>query len=158
MVKEKNKKTKGESLEEIKNLLLRTQANFENYRKQTEKRIDEIHEFAASNILLNLLPIIDNFELALKNANSDPENFKQGVELIYAQLNTLLENNDVKPIKTKDKMFDPYFHEALMKVHSDKPENTILEEFQRGFMLHNRVIRHAKVKISAGKKESDDNK
>ena len=145
---------KKESGEEMKELLLRTQANFENYRKQTEKRITEIRDMAAKNVILQLLPTLDNFNLALKNTeHTNHKDFIKGIELIYAQLNSILENNNVETIKTKNQKFDPYLHEALMKVDSDKPEDVIIEEFQKGFTLNGEVIRHAKVKISSGKKK-----
>lgn len=139
-------------LQELTNLLKLTQANFENYRKQTEKRVDEIKQYASQDILIQLLPILDNFKLALETIekSSTQHDLLKGIELIYAQLNELLENNNIKIIQTENQKFDPYQHEALMKVPSDKPEGTILEEFQRGYTLNNKVIRHTRVKISAG--------
>ncbi|MBU0459871.1 MAG: nucleotide exchange factor GrpE [Nanoarchaeota archaeon] len=163
MTKEKKQKTtekipKEKDQLELKELLQRTQANFENYRKQQEKRITEIREMAAKDVILQILPIIDNFELALKNAetNTNPKDFLTGVELIYSQLHSLLENNNIKTIETKNKQFDPFYHEALLKVDSELPENTIVEELQKGFILHDKVIRHTKVKISAGKKKTEE--
>ncbi|PIN76568.1 nucleotide exchange factor GrpE [Candidatus Woesearchaeota archaeon CG10_big_fil_rev_8_21_14_0_10_36_11] len=138
---------------EMRELLQRTQAQFENYRKQTEKRVIEMEQMASKQIIEQFLPIIDNLELALKNKCDAKDEFVQGIELIYAQLKTLLADNGIETIKTTNELFDPYFHEALMKVESETPENTIVEEFQKGFMLHGHVIRHAKVTISAGKKE-----
>ena len=152
--KEQNQEPKKEEID-YKELLQRTQANFENYRKQQEKRIEEIRNFSAKDMVLQILPIIDNFELALKNTNCEKNEFIQGVELIYSQLYEILERNDVKLIVTKHKAFDPYYHEALMKIDSALPENTILEELQKGFTLHDKVIRHSKVKISSGKKSVD---
>lgn len=134
-------------------LLQRTQANFENYRKQAEKRLVDMKQMAARDLILQLLPILDHFDLALKNTQNIDKTFLQGMELIYAELNALLENNGIKPIQTQGQTFDPYRHEALMKVTSDLPENTIIEEIQRGYTLYDVVIRHAKVKISAGKEE-----
>ena len=138
---------------ELKDLLLRTQANFENYRKQTEKRIEDISQMASRSILLEIIPVIDNFNLALQSAdtNSNHEDFLKGVELIYSQLFEVLDNNGVSTIETKNQIFNPHFHEALMKADSDEPENTIVEEFSKGFMLNGKVIRHAKVKVSSGK-------
>lgn len=153
MEEAKEETIKSDPLQEMTELLKRTQANFENYKKQTEKRMEEMSLLAARDIILEILPIIDNFELALKSA---PENinsdFVHGMELIYSQLFSVLENQSVIIMETQGKKFDPYFHEALMKVESEKPENTILEEFQKGFLLNGQVIRHAKVKISAGMK------
>ena len=141
----------SDPLQEMTDLLKRTQANFENYRKQMEKRMEELREMAAKDIILEIIPILDHFELALKNT-ANHHYFVQGIELIYAQLTSLLEKNDVTIMETNGKRFDPHAHEALLKVESAEPENTILEEFQKGFLLHGRVIRHAKVKLSAGKK------
>jgi molecular chaperone GrpE len=142
-------------LAEMKDLLLRTQANFENFRKQTERRIEEIKEMAARDTILQLLPILDDLELAFKNLDPKLENetFVQGIKLIYSQFSQILEKNEVKSIPTQKQKFDPYLHEALMKIESDAPENTILEEFQKGYTLRGRMLRHAKVKISAGKKK-----
>ena len=144
-------------LSEVTELLQRTQANFENYRKQTEKRIEEIREMAAKDVILEILPIVDNFELALKNICGEDENseFIKGIQLIYSQFIGVLADNQVQPFETAGEIFDPYMHEALMKVNSDQPENIIIEEFQKGFTLHGKVIRHAKVKISAGKKQEE---
>lgn len=139
------------SAEELKELLQRTQANFENYRKQMEKRFQEIRNMAARKIILQILPVIDNFELALKQEQKGEE-FVKGMELIYSQLNDILEHNQIKIIETKQQRFDPYLHEALLKVDSEQPEDQILEEFQRGFTLQGEVIRHAKVKVSSGKR------
>lgn len=135
-------------LQELTELLQRVQANFENYRKQSEKRFEEYQLFANKDLLLQLLEIIDNFELALKNSKTcSKEDFIKGMELVYSQLNGILESNGVKAIKAEK--FDPYLHEALMKEKSDKPENTVLEEFQKGYTLHGKVIRHAKIKLSS---------
>ncbi len=151
----KEKQEKKNELQEMKDLLQRKQAELENYRKQVDKRFIEMKELANKNLIFKLLPVIDNFELALKSAdtNSNPKDFLKGVELIYAQLFGFLENNHIQPMVTEKKEFDPYLHEALMKVDSNLPENTIVEELQKGFMLHDKVLRHAKVKISSGKEE-----
>lgn len=152
----KNNGKEVDKLQQMTELVQRTQASFENYRKQTEKRVSEMQQFASKEIIIQLLPIIDNFSLALKNTENTDSNFVQGVELIYSQLNKLLEDNGIKTIETENKMFDPYVHEALMKVESDLPENTVIEELQKGFMLNDQVIRNAKVKISAGKSKSKE--
>ena len=147
-----------QAVEGLKDLLLRTQANFENYRKQTQKRMEELQQMAARDVLVQLLPVIDNLELALKNAHSAHlEDFVKGVTLISGQFTKLLDELGVHRIPVDGK-FDPFLHEAIMKAPSDKPENTILEEFQRGFTLHGKVIRHAKVKVSAGTETKPDHK
>jgi molecular chaperone GrpE (heat shock protein) len=146
----KKEESKQKLLVDMKNLLQRTQANFENYRKQTEKRIEDIRTMASRDIILQILPVVDNFELAMKSAdtNTNQDDLLSGVELIYSQLFSVLENNGVSVIKKKE--FDPFYHEALMKMDSKLPENTIVEELQKGFILHDKVIRHTKVKISSG--------
>lgn len=147
--------TPEQKIQELTELLQRTQANFENYRKQTEKRVEELQQIAGKNVLFQLLPLVDNLELAFKNIH-EPETsseFLDGIKLIYGQLMTILENNGVQVIVTEQKQYDPHRHEALMKVESELPTGTILEEFQKGFTLRGQVLRHAKVKISAGKTE-----
>ena len=139
-----------DTLKEMTDLLQRTQSSFENYRKQTEKRVEEIKDMSSKNVIVQILPILDNFELALKNTSGEKKDFVNGVELIYTQLRSLLETNNIETIETKGKMFDPYFHEALMKIASDLPEDSIVEELQKGFILQGKVIRHARVKISTG--------
>ncbi len=142
--------TPEQKLQELTELLKRTQANFENYRKQTEKRIEEFQQFATKELLLRILPIVDNFELALKTGCGSVEDLRKGIELIYSQLFSLLEESGLQPIQCEGK-FDPYQHEALMKVDSEQPEGTIIEELQKGFTLNGKIVRHAKVKISSGK-------
>lgn len=154
--KANKKKDMQKRVEELTEILQRTQASLENYRKQTEKRIQEIHDLANKELVIQLLTILDNFELALNNTMNSPKEFVKGIKLIYSQLFTILENNGLKQIKTKNQIFDPHAHEALMKVDSNKPENMVLEELQKGYTLNDKVIRHAKVKVSSGKKRSDD--
>jgi molecular chaperone GrpE len=151
------KKDMQKRVEELTEILQRTQASLENYRKQTEKRIQEIHDLANKELIIQLLTILDNFELALNNTMNSSKEFVKGVKLIYSQLFTILENNGLKQIKTKNQIFNPRAHEALMKVDSNKPENMVLEELQKGYTLNDKVIRHAKVKISAGKNKTKEN-
>jgi molecular chaperone GrpE len=143
-------------LVEMKDLLQRTQAQFENFRKQTEKRNEDFHKMAARNIITKLLPIVDNFDLALKNTTNHEE-FVQGVELIHTQLMSMLKNNNVEPIDALHKLFNPQMHEALMKTESNEQENIIIEEFAKGYTMHDVIIRHAKVKVSAGPKKEEKN-
>ena len=107
---EKEQPVQQDLLAEMKDLLQRTQANFENYRKQTEKRVEDIRLMASKDIILQLLPVIDNFELALKSADTNPnkDDLLSGIELIYSQLFSILEDRGVSIIKKKD--FDPFFH------------------------------------------------
>ncbi len=127
--------------------LQRLQAEFDNYRKRVEKEKCEFLAYANRELILSLLPLLDNFELALKNSKHT-EDFVKGVELIYSQFFSLLENFGLKNIESEGQHFDPNLHEALLTEKSDKPENTILEELQKGYMLNDKVLRTAKVKIA----------
>ncbi|MEK6809320.1 MAG: nucleotide exchange factor GrpE [Nanoarchaeota archaeon] len=151
---------KEPSVEELTDLLKRTQANFENYRKQTQTYIEDTKKMAARDIVLQVLPILDNFELALKSVSPDQADteFVRGVTLIHSQILQLLQHNNVVPLETAGKDFDPYCHEALMKVPSGLPANKIIEEFQKGFTMHGKVLRHAKVKVSSGQNTNSTQK
>ena len=138
---------KTNKIEELTDTLKRLQAEFENYKKWNAKEKTEFVKYAHADIVEKILPVLDSFEIALKNTG-DKEKFVDGVKIIYAQLHSILEAEGLKPIKAAGEKFDPYRHEVLMKEESEKPEETILEEFQKGYMLNNRVIRHSKVKIS----------
>lgn len=137
-------KTKEQELTE---LLQRVQADFENYKKRVEREKQEFCRYASHDMIMQLLPIIDSFELAFQNSEKHEE-FKKGVELVYAQLLQMLEKQGLKKIDSLGKKFDPNVHEALMQGDSDKEPGTIIEEFQKGFMLNDNVIRPAKVKVS----------
>ncbi len=157
--KETKKKTKPTEVAELKELLQRTQASFENYRKQAEKRIEDIKSVAAKDVLVQLLPVVDNFELALQNVGkSSTEDLVKGIQLIHSQLHTILEGVGVVQIKTDGTQFNPHQHEALMKEASDKAENVIIETFQQGYMLGEMVLRPARVKVSAGTNDNSEDK
>lgn len=137
--------------DELKEMLQRNLAEFQNYQKRTQQDKENLTKTATQHLIKELLPILDNFELALQNKSSHEELVK-GVEMIYTQLLETLENQGLQKINTQGK-FDPNQHEALMAEESDKEENTITYELQKGYTLNNKVIRHAKVKISKGDKK-----
>ncbi|MBW2981817.1 nucleotide exchange factor GrpE [Candidatus Woesearchaeota archaeon] len=143
---------KKEKTEELTILLKKVQADFENYKKRVEKEKSEFTQFASQELIKKLLPLLDSFQLALSH-DGNHEEFKKGVELIYSQLWQTLESEGLKQIDALDKPFDPFFHEALMQEESEKPENTVIEELQKGFMLKDNVVRPTKVKIAKKKKE-----
>ncbi|MBW2993352.1 nucleotide exchange factor GrpE [Candidatus Woesearchaeota archaeon] len=132
--KKEQKKT-----DELTNLLKRVQADFENYKKRTEREKYEFLKYANADFVVKLLPVIDSLEKALDN---------KGVKAIYSQIMDILYKQGLKRIECKNKMFDPYLHEAMMQEISDKKEGMILEELQSGFMFNSAVIRHAKVKVA----------
>ncbi len=134
-------------IEELTDTLKRLQAEFENYKKRADKEKTEFTKFAHAGLIAQMLPVLDSFQIALKSTD-DKEKFIEGMKMIYAQFHSILESEGLMPIKANGEKFDPYRHEVLMKEQSDKPEDTILEEFQKGYMLNDKVLRHSKVKIS----------
>jgi molecular chaperone GrpE len=132
--------------------LKRMAADFENARKRQATERDELTKFAAERVMLNLLPVIDNFDRALQAARAatDVATVTQGVDMIYRQLQDLLTKTGVAPIEATGQTFDPNLHEAVQRVPADEsqPDNTVVEEFQRGYLLNGKVIRHALVKVA----------
>lgn len=145
--KPKKKDPKDAKIKELTETLQRLQAEFENYKKRIEKEKIEFIIYAKQDLIIKLLPILDSLEIALKNT-SDKDKFIKGVELIFSQLYQTLQQEGLKPIKALGEKFDPYKHEVLMNKESDKEDDIILEELQKGYMLNNKVIRHTKVKVS----------
>jgi molecular chaperone GrpE len=136
--------------EEIYDRLLRKHADFENYRKRIEKDKREFRQYVLAEFLSELLPILDNFERALSHSDEQPDSqYRRGVELIYRQLRDLMERKGLKEIEIQDQPFDPNFHEAIAReLRNDLPENTILEQLQKGYLFHNKLLRPAMVKVS----------
>ena len=145
-----------ETLAEYTDQLKRLQAEFENYCKRVEKENSAFKKYAKAEIIKKLLPVLDSFELALRN-NQDKEKFMMGVEMIYAQLFQILEDEGLRKIDVLGKKFDPYYHEVLMTEHAkEKEEDVVTEEMQKGYMLNEAVIRYSKVKIN--KKPTEEEK
>ena len=148
----KNKKDKkDEKIEELTDRLTRQMAEFDNFRKRTEKEKSQMYEIGAKDIIDKILPIVDNFERGLgavtEEKKEDP--FVQGMEKVYKQLMTTLDGIGVKPIEAVGKEFNPDFHNAVMHVEDEElGENIIAEEFQKGYMYHDSVVRHSMVKVA----------
>ncbi|MFH0913321.1 MAG: nucleotide exchange factor GrpE [Candidatus Omnitrophota bacterium] len=132
--------------------LLRLQADFDNTRKRLEKEKQDFVKFANEGIILELLNILDDLERTVELAQSQHQDlsaFLKGVEMILVHLYEMLKEYGVKPIDAEGKLFDPHYHEALMQAENkDAPEHTVMEELQKGYLLNDRVIRTAKVKVS----------
>jgi molecular chaperone GrpE len=143
----KEKITEQEKTDELINDLKRLQAEFENYKKRADKESSQLRCYVLADFAKKLLIILDSFELALKNSENHEE-FVRGVELIYSQFYAILKEEGLKPIETKQKKFDPYLHEVLLSEKSEKEEDTIIEELQKGYKFKDIVIRHSKVKVA----------
>ena len=148
----KNKKDKkDEKIEELTDRLTRQMAEFDNFRKRTEKEKSQMYEIGAKDIIEKILPVVDNFERGIaavpEEEKSNP--FAEGMEKIYKQLMTTLEEIGVKPIEAVGQEFDPDFHNAVMHVEDEEVgENIITEEFQKGYTYKDFVVRHSMVKVA----------
>ena len=148
----KNKKDKkDEKIEELTDKLTRQMAEFDNFRKRTDKEKSQMYEIGAKDIIDKILPIVDNFERGLEAVTEEEKQspFVQGMEKVYKQLMTTLEGIGVKPIEAVGKEFNPDFHNAVMHVEDEElGENIIAEEFQKGYMYRDSVVRHRMVKVA----------
>ncbi len=135
--------------------LQRLQAEFENYKKRTTRDMIAQEERVADREILDFLPLYDNLERAFRSfsESADHEAFVEGIERIAAQFDQILKQKGVSPIEAAGRPFDPGYHEALLSVPSDKACNTVLEEFERGYVRDGRVLRPSKVKVSKGTEE-----
>jgi molecular chaperone GrpE len=138
---------KDAKIDELTNDLKRVQADFENYKKRVEKENAKFREYSKAELITKLLPVLDSFDIAIKSTKNNEE-FVKGVELIYAQLHSILKEEGLQPICAEGKRCDPYLHEVMLFEKSDRPEDTVLEELQRGYRLKDCVLRHSKVKVS----------
>ncbi|RLI92745.1 MAG: nucleotide exchange factor GrpE [Candidatus Altiarchaeales archaeon] len=147
----KTKKELEAELREKEEDILRLRADFENYRKQLDREKEEFARMANEKLITQLLDVVDNFERAIPTIK-DEETMK-GIKMVYRQFYKILEENGLKKIDALGKKFDPYYHEVLMREESDKEDGTIIEEFQPGYMLKEKVIRHSKVKVAKNIKD-----
>ncbi len=132
--------------------LARSQAEFDNARKRAVREQQEFRDFALADSIRTLLPIIDSFELALRSSNEKSE-FRNGVDLIYKQLQDALLKLGVQPVPAKGEQFDPRVHEAIEMVEThDARDQEVLEELQRGYKLRERLLRPAMVKVAHNSK------
>ncbi|MDK2901196.1 Protein GrpE [Koleobacter methoxysyntrophicus] len=134
------------------NMLQRLQADFENYKKRIKRDRQDMVNYAAEEIVKQLLPVIDNLERALDSAGEKGDvnpSFVEGIEMILKQIKGLLESQGVKEIEALGKKFDPQYHEAVMKIEDDTHgENTVVEVLQKGYIMNSKVIRPSLVKVS----------
>lgn len=148
----KNKKDKkDEKIEELTDRLTRQMAEFDNFRKRTEKEKSQMYEIGAKDIIEKILPVVDNFERGLDAVKEEEKDdpFVQGMEKVYKHLMTTLEEIEVKPIEAVGKEFDPNLHNAVMHVEDENfGENIVAEEFQKGYTYRDSIVRHSMVKVA----------
>ena len=139
---------------------LRLAADFENYKKRMFRQSEVLVHNAEAGVLIDLLEVLDNFERALNSAGDkkDFKAFKKGVKMIFEQMKRILDDHNVSQIATVGKTFDPELHEAVMQIETDEqPEGVIAQELSGGYKKGEKVIRHAKVGVSSGKKNDNKN-
>ena len=148
--KKEKKDKKDQQIEELNDKLMRIMAEFDNFRKRSEKEKSQMFEIGAKDIIEKILPVLDNFERGLGTISEEEKGgaFAQGIEQIYRQFVTVLEEAGVKAIEAVGKEFDPNFHNAVMHAEDeDMGENIISDEFQKGYMYKDSVVRHSMVKV-----------
>ncbi len=148
--KKRKKDKKDEKIEELNDRLLRNMAEFENFRNRSEKEKTAMFEIGAKSVVEKILPVIDNFERGLDAVSEEEKEnaFVKGMEAVYKQFSTALEEIGVVPIEAVGKEFDPNLHNAVMHDEDDSMEaNTVSEEFQKGYMYKDSVVRHSMVKV-----------
>jgi molecular chaperone GrpE len=148
--------TQNDAVEELRrekdslqDRLLRTAAEFDNYRKRVDRERRDLADYMKADVLAEILPIVDNFERALQAPSSDADSLRKGVELIYKQMVDFLRKRGVTPIEALGADFDPNFHQAV--IHETSPahrEGEVIEELQRGYMLGDKLLRPAMVKVA----------
>jgi molecular chaperone GrpE len=146
----------GDPLEELRrekdalqDRLLRTAAEFDNYRKRVERERRELADYMKADVLAEILPILDNFERVIQATSSDAESFRKGIELIHRQMLDFLLKRGVTPIAALGADFDPNFHQAVIHEPSTTHrEGEVIEELQRGYMLGDKLLRPAMVKVA----------
>lgn len=148
--KEEKKTKEQEKIEELEDRVKRQLAEFENFRKRTDKEKEQMFETGAKSVLEKILPVVDNFERGLSNIKPEEESdpHVEGMRMIYKQLMTELEKLEVKPIEAVGCEFNPDFHNAIMQVASDEYESGfVAQELQKGYMYRDSVLRHSMVAV-----------
>lgn len=138
--------------EDLYQKLLRSQADFENYRKRVLREKEELAKYGIKPLLEKLLPVVDNLERAIQSAKGeggDLETFISGIEMVHRQMLEAMKSEGAHPLETVGKPFDPFYHQAIAQEESDGEKGIVLEEYQKGYMLKDKLIRPAMVKVSS---------
>lgn len=146
---------KEQEIAETRDRLLRVSADYENYKKRSAREMEDFRKYANQSLLKEMLTVVDNLELAINSAKEEKNTDKkliEGLNLTRNEMLRVFEKFNVKPIKARGEIFDPAFHEAVMREETDDyPENTVLSEFQKGYLIHDRLLRPAMVVVAAPK-------
>lgn len=147
--KEKKKDKRDEQIEQLTDRVTRQMAEFENFRRRTDQEKAQMFGNGQKAIVEKILPVVDNFERGLATVEEGADPFADGMLMIYKQLLTTLEEIGVKPIEAVGQEFNPDFHNAVMHVEDEEVgENIVVEEFQKGYMYNDTVVRHSMVKVA----------
>ena len=142
--------------------LLRASAEFDNYKKRSSREMEEFRKFANQSLIKEMLSVVDNLELAMNSTNGPKgidKDLLQGLEMTHKEILKVFEKFNVKPIDAKGQPFDPTFHEAVMQEETnDSPKNTVINELQRGYMIHDRLLRPSMVVVAKPKENNDGEK
>jgi len=152
-------KIKNAEYEECSNRMFLTIADYENSKKRAEREKAEFFKYAVEGVIKDLIIVVENIERGIEAAKEsrDFDSLNEGIQLIHKQLGEFLKKRDVTVIKAQGEPFDPNLHEAVMHIESeDVEENAVIEEFQRGYLLHDRVIRPSMVSVSRGKPQTEN--
>ena len=150
---------KEQALKEAHDRLLRVSADYENYKKRSAREMADFRKYANQSLLKEMLSVVDNLELAINAAQEEKNSDKkliEGLNLTRNEMLRVFEKFNVKPITARGEIFDPAFHEAVMREETDDyPENTVMSEFQKGYLIHDRLLRPAMVVVAVPKSNSD---
>ncbi len=150
---------KEEESKEAHDRLLRVSADYENYKKRSAREMEDFRKYANQSLLKEMLSVVDNLELAINVAQEEKNSDKkliEGLNLTRNEMLRVFEKFNVKPIKARGELFDPAFHEAVMREETDDyPENTVMSEFQKGYLIHDRLLRPAMVVVAVPKSNGD---
>ena len=151
---------KEEEARENYDKFLRVSAEFDNYKKRSARELEDFRKFANQSLLKEMLSVVDNLELAIDSANENKtgeSSLREGLDLTLREILRVFEKFEVTPIESKGKAFDPTYHEAVMQEQTDDfPENTVITEMQKGYLIHDRLLRPAMVVVAKPKTKPSD--
>ena len=138
-----------EELDRTKDQLLRTMAEYDNYRKRSQREKEAAYSDSKADVISEILPVLDNFERAAMNEDAPDEDYKKGIKMIFQQFDNVLKKLGVEPFGEKGDEFDPNMHNAVMHIEDEElPENTVAQVFAKGYKIGDKVVRHATVQVA----------